>query len=372
MQYTRNTTMTKTDRDTLRSLHGRKKWEHIWAYYKLPIAIVLIVVYILGYAAYRHVTKKEDVLYLGLVNITAGSDLTEQLTSGFAEAQGLTKKQQVDLLSGLLLSESEHAEEQYVYASEMKLLYLIHQYYEIKAGHLPAVPLVSIFGAKAAPAYTIAKDIIHALLTLSKVIAADPEVSKWLQVVFVENYNVTAAEKLIPACDLSEQISLASKEASGTGNMKFMLNGALTLGTMDGANVEISQQVGEENIYIFGQTSDQVIHRYAVGDYDPAQWVEGDANIRRAISFLTGPEMLAAGHTENLTRLHDELIHKDWFQTLPDFNAYVVRKGQALSDYACDPMGWRRKCLVNIAKAGMFSSDRTIAEYDRDIWHLGK
>ena len=255
---------------------------------------------------------------------------------------------------------------------QLNLLYLIHQYYEIKAGHLPAAPLVSIFGAKAAPAYTIAKDIIHALLTLSKVIAADPEVSKWLQVVFVENYNVTAAEKLIPACDLSEQISLASKEASGTGNMKFMLNGALTLGTMDGANVEISQQVGEENIYIFGQTSDQVIHRYAVGDYDPAQWVEGDANIRRAISFLTGPEMLAAGHAENLTRLHDELIHKDWFQTLPDFNAYVVRKGQALSDYACDPMGWRRKCLVNIAKAGMFSSDRTIAEYDRDIWHLGK
>jgi len=154
--------------------------------------------------------------------------------------------------------------------------------------------------------------------------------------------------------------------------MKFMLNGALTLGTMDGANVEISQQVGEENIYIFGQTSDQVIHRYAVGDYDPAQWVEGDANIRRAINFLTGPEMLAAGHAENLTRLHNELIHKDWFQTLPDFNAYVVRKGQALSDYACDPKGWRRKCLVNIAKAGMFSSDRTIAEYDRDIWHLGK
>ena len=255
---------------------------------------------------------------------------------------------------------------------QLNLLYLIHQYYEIKAGHLPAVPLVSIFGAKAAPAYTIAKDIIHALLTLSKVIAADPEVSKWLQVVFVENYNVTAAEKLIPACDLSEQISLASKEASGTGNMKFMLNGALTLGTMDGANVEISQQVGDENIYIFGQTSDQVIHRYAVGDYDPAQWVEGDANIRRAISFLTGPEMLAAGHAENLTRLHNELIRKDWFQTLPDFNAYVVRKGQALSDYACDPMGWRRKCLVNIAKAGMFSSDRTIAEYDRDIWHLGK
>ena len=255
---------------------------------------------------------------------------------------------------------------------QLNLLYLIHQYYEIKAGHTPATPLVSIFGAKAAPAYIIAKDIIHALLTLSKVIAADPEVSPWLQVVFVENYNVTAAEKLIPACDLSEQISLASKEASGTGNMKFMLNGALTLGTMDGANVEISQQVGNDNIYIFGQTSDQVIHRYEAADYCAAQWYEGDPNIRRAIDFLTGPEMLAAGNAENLQRLHDELINKDWFQTLPDFNAYVVRKGQALADYACDPLGWRRKCLINIAKAGMFSSDRTIAEYDADIWHLGK
>ena len=255
---------------------------------------------------------------------------------------------------------------------QLNLLYLIHQYHEIKAGHLPATPLVSIFGAKAAPAYIIAKDIIHALLVLSKVIAADPVVSKWLQVVFIENYNVTAAEKLIPACDLSEQISLASKEASGTGNMKFMLNGALTLGTMDGANVEIAQQVGEDNVYIFGQTSDQVIHRYAAGDYIAQQWYEGDPNIRRAIDFLTGPEMLAAGHAENLCRLHDELIHKDWFQTLPDFNAYIVRKNQALSDYACDPQGWRRKCLVNIAKAGLFSSDRTIAEYDRDIWQLGK
>ena len=254
---------------------------------------------------------------------------------------------------------------------QLNLLYLIHQYHEIKAGHLPATPLVSIFGAKAAPAYIIAKDIIHALLVLSKVIAADPVVSKWLQVVFVENYNVTAAEKLIPACDLSEQISLASKEASGTGNMKFMLNGALTLGTMDGANVEIAQQVGEGNVYIFGQTSDQVIHRYAAGDYIAAQWHEGDPNIRRAIDFLTGPEMLAAGHAGNLCRLHDELIQKDWFQTLPDFNAYIVRKNQALSDYACDPQGWRRKCLVNIAKAGMFSSDRTIAEYDGDIWQLG-
>ena len=232
--------------------------------------------------------------------------------------------------------------------------------------------MVSIFGAKAAPAYIIAKDIIHALLTVSKVIAADPEVSRWLHVVFVENYNVTAAEKMIPACDLSEQISLASKEASGTGNMKFMLNGALTLGTMDGANVEISEQVGSDNIYIFGQTSDQVIHRYEAADYCAKQWYEGDPNIRRAVDFLIGDEMMNVGQKENLTRLHHELISKDWFQTLPDFNAYVVRKGQALADYAVNPVGWRKKCLVNIAKAGMFSSDRTIAQYNEEIWHLGK
>ena len=234
------------------------------------------------------------------------------------------------------------------------------------------IPKTYIFGAKAAPGYYMAKQMIRMICKLGKMIDEDPAVRGKLRIVYLEDYCVSLSERLMPASEVSEQISLAGTEASGTGNMKFMLNGALTLGTMDGANVEISQQVGEENIYIFGQTSDQVIHRYAVGDYDPAQWVEGDANIRRAISFLTGPEMLAAGRAENLTRLHNELIHKDWFQTLPDFNAYVVRKGQALSDYACDPMGWRRKCLVNIAKAGMFSSDRTIAEYDRDIWHLGK
>ena len=255
---------------------------------------------------------------------------------------------------------------------QMNALYIIWKYQQIKAGNKPQRPITLVFGAKAAPAYIIAKDIIHALLTLSKVIAVDPLVAPWLQVVFVENYNVTAAEKMIPACDLSEQISLASKEASGTGNMKFMLNGALTLGTMDGANVEISQQVGNENIYIFGQTSGQVIHRYAAGDYNPADWYEGDPNLRRAIDFLTGPEMLAAGKEENLARLQHELKTKDWFQTLPDFNAYVVRKGQALSDYACDPLGWRRKCLINISKAGFFSSDRTIAEYNSDIWHLGE
>ncbi|MCD8022586.1 MAG: glycogen/starch/alpha-glucan family phosphorylase, partial [Lachnospiraceae bacterium] len=290
---------------------------------------------------------------------------------------------------------------------QLNLLFLIHQYFEIKAGHTPAIPIVSIFGAKAAPAYVIAQDIIHALLTLSKVIADDPEVSRWMQIVFVENYNVTAAEKMIPACDLSEQISLASKEASGTGNMKFMLNGALTLGTMDGANVEIAERVGDENIYIFGQTSEQVIrtyaaaeaaHRYrqqqgggngtdngngngngtkAAGDAAPGvyiarEWYQGDPNIRRAIDFLTSEQMLAAGHEENLSRLQNELIGKDWFQTLPDFNAYVVRKTQAMQDYATDPRRWTQRALINIAKAGYFSSDRTIREYNDEIWHLGE
>ena len=253
---------------------------------------------------------------------------------------------------------------------QLNLLFLIHQYFEIKAGHKPAVPLLSLFGAKAAPAYTIAKDIIHALRVLSKVIENDPEVAPWLQVVFVENYNVTAAEKMLPACDLSEQISLASKEASGTGNMKFMLNGAVTLGTMDGANVEIAQQVGNDNIYIFGASSNQVIHRYAKGDYCAWEWVQADPNLKRAIDFLTGEEMLKYGQAENLHRLKNELIHKDWFQTLPDFNAYVVRKNQAMADYACDPIGWLKKCLMNTAKAGFFSSDRTISEYNRDIWKL--
>ncbi len=254
---------------------------------------------------------------------------------------------------------------------QLNLLYLIHQYFEIKAGHMPQVPLTAVFGAKAAPAYTIAKDIIHALLVLSKVIAEDPDVSRWLQIVFIENYNVTAAEKMIPACDLSEQISLASKEASGTGNMKFMLNGALTLGTMDGANVEIADAVGDDNIYIFGQSSSQVIRRYGNGSYVAREWYEIDPNIRRAVNFLTGKEMLSGGSSEHLGRLQNELIHKDWFQTLPDFNAYVVRKNQALADYAGNPFNWAKRALINISRAGFFSSDRTIAEYDQDIWHLG-
>ena len=253
---------------------------------------------------------------------------------------------------------------------QLNLLYLIHQYLEIKAGHLPATPLTAIFGAKAAPAYTIAKDIIHALLTLSEVIQQDEEVSKWLQLVFIENYNVSAAEKMIPACDLSEQISLASKEASGTGNMKFMLNGALTLGTMDGANVEIAEAVGNENIYIFGQSSKQVIDRYNRNDYCSYDWYEADPNIKRAVDFLTSDVMLSRGDATLLGRLKHELIYKDWFQTLPDFNAYVVRKNQALHDYACNKTDWARRTLINISKAGFFSSDRTIEEYNNDIWHI--
>ena len=253
---------------------------------------------------------------------------------------------------------------------QLNLLYLIHQYFEIKAGHTPMAPITAIFGAKAAPAYTIAKDIIHALLTLSSVIAKDPEVSKWMQIVFIENYNVTAAEKMIPACDLSEQISLASKEASGTGNMKFMLNGALTLGTLDGANVEIADAVGRDNIYIFGQSSNQVIRRYQNSDYCAREWYETDDNIRRAVDFLTSDVMCQNGLTEHLERLHNELIYKDWFQTLPDFNAYIVRKNQAIADYASNPSEWTKKALINISKAGFFSSDRTIAEYNNDIWHL--
>ncbi len=288
-----------------------------------------------------------------------------------ALTQWLKKKQGISVRTDAMFSIQSKRLHEYK-RQQLNLLFLIHQYLEIKAGHKPSTPLVSIFGAKAAPAYIIAKDIIHSLLTLSKVIENDPDVSPWMQLVFVENYNVTAAEKMIPACDLSEQISLASKEASGTGNMKFMLNGALTLGTMDGANVEISQSVGNDNIYIFGQSSDQVIRRYAGNDYCAKDWYESDPNLKRAIDFLTGEEMQKYGQKDHLERLKNELIHKDWFQTLPDFNAYVVRKQQAMADYSCNPKNWVRRALINIAHAGFFSSDRTIEEYNRDIWHLGE
>ena len=296
---------------------------------------------------------------------TIKKDNKKQLAAWLADKQGL------QLNTDAMFSIQSKRLHEYK-RQQLNLLFLIHEYLEIKAGHVPATPLVSIFGAKAAPAYIIAKDIIHGLLTLSQVISEDPQVSRWLQLAFVENYNVSAAEKMIPACDLSEQISLASKEASGTGNMKFMLNGALTLGTMDGANVEIAEAVGNDNIYIFGQSSKQVIHHYAAADYCARDWYEADPNLRRAIDFLTSEEMLKYGDEEHLKRLQHELISKDWFQTLPDFNAYVVRKEQAMKDYAVNPEDWSRRTLINIAEAGFFSSDRTIAEYDQDIWHLGK
>ena len=252
---------------------------------------------------------------------------------------------------------------------QLNVLYLIHKYLEIKAGKLPKRPITAIFGAKAAPAYIIAKDIIHAILCLQDIIDKDPVASKFLHVVMVENYNVSKAEKLIPACDISEQISLASKEASGTGNMKFMLNGAVTLGTMDGANVEIHDLVGDDNIYIFGESSEEVIEHYEKADYVSKDFYEADPELKAAVDFLVGEEMLAVGSEEHLTRLYNELLNKDWFMTFLDFQSYVKTKDQAFKDYE-DRTAWAKKMLVNIAKAGFFSSDRTIEEYNRDIWHL--
>jgi starch phosphorylase len=240
---------------------------------------------------------------------------------------------------------------------------------DIRAGILPERPVTVIFGAKAAPAYTIAKDIIHAILCLSQVVAEDPVAGKWLKIVMVENYNVAAAEKLIPACDLSEQISLASKEASGTGNMKFMLNGAVTLGTMDGANVEIAELVGAENIYTFGASSDEVIERYRRGDYNPREYLAADPALSAAVDFLTDAKMLAAGDGGCLNRLKNELENKDWFMTFPDFADYCRAKSEAIADYE-DAAAWSKKALTNIARAGYFSSDRTIAQYNEEIWKL--
>lgn len=252
---------------------------------------------------------------------------------------------------------------------QMNALYVIHKYLEIKKGNKPETPITVIFGAKAAPAYIIAKDIIHLILCLQKIVNNDPEVSPYLNVVMVENYNVTLAEKLIPACDISEQISLASKEASGTGNMKFMLNGAVTLGTEDGANVEIHQFVGDDNIYIFGESSDEVIEHYAKADYVSRNYYENNANIKEAVDFITSDEMLKVGNQENLERLKNELLNKDWFMTFPDFDPYVETKEKAYADYN-NRMEWAKKMLVNIAHAGFFSSDRTIEQYNEDIWKL--
>lgn len=252
---------------------------------------------------------------------------------------------------------------------QLNALYLIHKYLEIKKGHKPTTPITAIFGAKAAPAYVIAKDIIHLILCLQQIIKEDPEVSPCLNVVMVNNYNVTLAEKLIPACDISEQISLASKEASGTGNMKFMLNGAVTLGTDDGANVEIHELVGDSNIYIFGDSSDTVIRRYKRGDYHSRSYYENSPALKEAVNFIISKKMLAVGDRENLERLYNELLNKDWFMTFPDFAAYCRTKEKAFSDYE-DRASWAKKMLVNISRAGYFSSDRTIEEYNRDIWKL--
>ena len=254
---------------------------------------------------------------------------------------------------------------------QMNLLYIIQLLQKIRSGYVPSTPITFIFGAKAAPAYIIAKDIIHAILCLQDIIAKDPVASKYIQVVMVENYNVTNAEKLIPACDFSEQISLASKEASGTGNMKFMLNGAITIGTEDGANVEIHELVGDDNIYIFGESSDDVIAHYNNNDYDAGKYYNNDEIIKNAVDFLISEEMISIRQAENLHRLHHELISKDWFMSLLDLKAYIQTKDQAYNDYE-DRLAWAKKSLINIANAGYFSSDRTIAEYNHDIWHLDK
>ena len=252
---------------------------------------------------------------------------------------------------------------------QMNALYVIHKYFEIKAGKKPTTPITVFFGAKAAPAYIIAKDIIHLILCLQQIINNDPEVSPYLKVFMVENYNVTMAEKMIPACDISEQISLASKEASGTGNMKFMLNGAITLGTMDGANVEIADLVGKENIFTFGEDSQTVIDRYARGDYNSRSYYESNEDLKRAVDFIVSDTVKAVGCSENLERLYNELLNKDWFMTFPDFNDYVETREKAYAAYG-NRKEWAKKMIVNISKAGFFSSDRTIAQYNKDIWKL--
>ena len=252
---------------------------------------------------------------------------------------------------------------------QMNALYIIHKYLEIKSGKKPETPLTFIFGAKAAPAYVIARDIIHLLLVLQEIVNNDPDVSPYMTVLMVENYNVSYAEKIIPACDVSEQISLASKEASGTGNMKFMLNGAVTLGTADGANVEIHDLVGDDNIYIFGEDSDTVIKHYEKADYVSKDYYKNSKVIKEAVDFIVSKEALKVGHKENLERLYNELLNKDWFMTLLDLEDYIKVKDQMFADYK-DQAKWKRMMLTNIAKAGFFSSDRTIEEYNRDVWHL--
>ena len=285
-----------------------------------------------------------------------------QLVSYLKETQGLELNP--DSIFGIQVKRLHEYKRQ-----QMNALYVIHKYLEIKAGKIPKKPITVLFGAKAAPAYVIAKDIIHLILCLQELINNDPEVSPHLNVFMVENYNVTLAEKLIPACDISEQISLASKEASGTGNMKFMLNGALTLGTMDGANVEIAELVGKDNIFTFGESSETVIARYERGDYKSKDWYEKEKDLKAAVDFIVGKEMMKIGQKENLERLYEELLNKDWFMTFPDFKDYVKTREEAYAAYT-NRAEWAKKMLINISKAGFFSSDRTIAQYNEEIWKL--
>lgn len=304
--------------------------------------------------------KENETVLRKLIRIK--KDNKERLAEYLKETQGLTLD--TDSIFDIQVKRLHEYKRQ-----QLNALYGIHKYLEIKSGKIPKRPITLLFGAKAAPAYVIAKDIIHLILCLQKITEEDPDVSPYLKVVMVENYNVTNAQMLIPACDISEQISLASKEASGTGNMKFMLNGAVTLGTEDGANVEIHQFVGDDNIYIFGEDSDTVIARYERGDYCSKDYYKKDPDLKQAVDFITGKEMLKYGDKEKLTRLYKELLSKDWFMTFPDYKEYVETKERAYSDYE-DSLSWAKKMLVNISKAGFFSSDRTIAQYDQDIWHL--
>lgn len=297
-----------------------------------------------------------------------------------AKLKEIKKEAKVELKKYLKMTQNVEIDENSVFdiqikrlheykRQQMNALYAIYKYKEIKKGNLPKRPITMIFGAKAAPAYTIAKDIIHLILCLQQLIDNDPEVSPYMKIVMVENYNVTKAEKLIPACDISEQISLASKEASGTGNMKFMLNGAVTLGTEDGANVEIHQLVGDDNIYIFGEKSEKIIKLYETGEYCSKDIYENDPMVEELVDFIISKDLIRIGDPVNLGRLYKEIVGKDWFMALLDVKDYIRTKEQMLSDYE-DEKAWEKKMLVNIAKAGFFSSDRTIAEYNRDIWHL--
>ena len=283
-------------------------------------------------------------------------------------AQFMKKSQNIDIDPDSIIDIQIKRMHEYK-RQQMNVLYVIYKYLQIKAGNIPTRPITVVFGGKAAPAYYQAKCVIHAILCLSQLINNDPEVSKYLKVVMIENYNISKAELAIPASDISEQISLASKEASGTGNMKFMLNGAVTLGTNDGANVEIAQLVGKENIYTFGKSSDEVIHLYNTNGYHASDYYNGSELIRNCIDLLTSEEMLAIGNEKMLNDLRDNLIHKDWFMTLLDLEEYCNVKDQVFREYE-DRGAWKRKALVNIAKSGFFSSDRTIEEYNRDIWHL--